>query len=64
MNVSNCDLSQKSSLELIENEINLKSIEKGKKKSSHPILWKSNSRKILKNSVKMKKNLNNSLILL
>jgi hypothetical protein len=41
-------------LMIINNEINEKNVEKGKKRGLHPILWERNQQKIKRNSVSFK----------
>jgi hypothetical protein len=51
INISNGKPNQRTPLMLLNNELNQKSLEKGKKKAKHEVLWEANKQKILRNSV-------------
>lgn len=50
LKVSNGKPNKQTPIDIIEEELKIKSLEKGKK-TSHPITWEKNTKKILKNSV-------------
>jgi hypothetical protein len=50
-NLNNCVINKQTPIDLVNKELMQKSNENGKKKTSHPILWQRNLKKILRNSV-------------
>jgi hypothetical protein len=50
-NLNNCVINKQTPIDLVNKELMQKSNENGKKKTSHPILWQRNLKKIFKNSV-------------
>jgi hypothetical protein len=50
-NITNCIINKQTPIDLINNELMQKSKQNGKKRTSHPVLWQKNLRKILRNSV-------------
>ncbi len=51
ISISNGKPNQKTPLMLLNNELNKKNLEKGKKRVKHEVLWEVNKQKILRNSV-------------